>query len=249
VAPSEPAIACRRERKSTAIVRGLYFRAVHVLRLLIASSLGISALWGCGSDESKVPSKDQVEEQFFQGGPIGFRQPNVGVEVTTNADDFATMSQGWWSPEDDRARAVQDSLEVIKASGFEAGTALRYLATDNKPQFVFGAVMAVDDAEKASAAVADRVKAMSTRACPWACVKQSGPLKLPADGGAVGYRVLREVRPGGTPESAVDQWQVYTTWTTGDYVHLALLIDDAKGSNVDAFTSFIADEARRTAAL
>lgn len=220
-------------------------------RVLIASVLAISLLSGCGSDESKAPGTEEVKEQFFQADPIGFKT-DVRVEVLTNPDEFATMSEGFWSPEDDRANAIEDSLEFVKASGFQAGIALKYSATDDsqdKPQLIIGAVMAVDDAEKTSADVAARVKAIAMHPCPFACVKESELLKLPADGGAVGYSVLREVRPGGTPESAIDQRQVYTTWTSGGYVHLAFLIDDAKGSNVDAFTSLVADEARRTAAL
>ena len=215
--------------------------------MLIAALLGISLLSGCGSDESKAPGIEEVKEQFFQGDPIGFKTDSP-VEVTTKLDKFAAMSDGWWSPEDDHVRALEDSLTLIKASGFEAGAARKYTAPRGKPQFVFGAVMAVVPL-KTSPAVADRVKAMATRTCPWACAKQLHPLKLPADAGAVGYSVLREIRPGGTPESAVDEWEVYATWTSGDYVHLALLVDDAKGSHVDAFTRFIADEARRTAAL
>ena len=216
--------------------------------MLIGSLLGISLLSGCGSDESSPPSTEEVKEQFFQGDPIGFKT-DAPVDVTTNPDKFAAMSSGWWSAEEDGARAREDSLTLIKASGFEAGTARKFAAGEDEPPFVFGAVMAVEDAERTSPAVADRVKAMATRTCPWACAKQSNQLKLPADGGALGYSVLREVRPGGTPESAVSQWEVYATWTSGDYVHLALLIDDAKGRHVDAFTNLIADEARRTGAL
>jgi len=216
--------------------------------MLIAALLGTSLLSGCGSDESKAPGIEEVKAQFFQGDPIGFKT-DVPVDVTTKLDKFAAMSNGWWSPEDDHARALEDSLTLIKASGFKVGAARKYTAAGGEPQFVFGAVMAVDDVQKASPAVADRVKRMATRTCPWACAKQLHPVKLPADGGAVGYSVLREIRPGGTPESAVDEWEVYATWTSGDYVHLALLVDDAKGSHVDAFTRFIADEARRTAAL
>jgi hypothetical protein len=215
--------------------------------MLLAVVLGIIWLSGCGSDESKAPGTEEVKKQFFQGDPIGFKT-DVPVDVTMKLGKFAAMSDGWWSPEDDHAKALEDSLTLIKASGFKAGAARKYTAPGGKPQFVFGAVMAVD-ARKTSPAVADRVEAMATRTCPWACAKQLHPLKLPADAGAVGYSVLREIRPGGTPESAVDEWEVYATWTSGDYVHLALLVDDAKGSHVDAFTRFIADEARRTAAL
>jgi hypothetical protein len=216
--------------------------------MLIAAVLGTSLLSGCGSDESKAPGIEEVKEQFFQGNEIGFKT-DVPAEVTTRLDKFAAMSNGRWSPEDDHARALEDSLTLIKASGFEAGAARKYTAPGGEPQFVFGAVMAVEDAADTLVEVAARVKAMAIHPCPWACVKESVPLELPADGGAVGYSVLREVRPGGTPESAVNVRQVYGTWASGDHVHLALLFDDAEGRNIEPFMSFIADEIRRTAAL
>lgn len=228
-------------------------------RSLVAILLAIGLLPGCGSDDSKTseavkaPSTAEFKNQLFQGGdPVKGFTSGSPVEVITGPEQYAVFSEGRWSPEDEPAKAERDSLKLIEQVGFEGGTSLQYTAKHDDQgaqHFIFAAVMAVRNSEKAAAEVADRVKAMATHPCPWACVQKSAPLKFPAESTAVGYSVLREVRPDGTPESAEDQWQVYVTWSNGRYVHLALMFDDAKGSNVDAFTSLIAEEARRTAAL
>jgi hypothetical protein len=229
---------------------------MHRRRSLVATLIVIGLLPGCGSDDSKTsdvakaPSAAELKQQLFQGSPLGFKT-STPVVVITDPDEYADSSEGWWSPEDDRAKARSDSLKLFKQAGLEGGASLRYVAKDDarvRGHFIIGEVMAVRNAKETAADVADRVKAMATHPCEWACVKQSAPLKLPADSGAVGYSVLREVRPGGTAQSARDQRQVYVTWSNGRYVHLALLFDLPDGPNVKAFTRLIVDETRRTAA-